>query len=101
MIALTETSGGILLAVKARPGSKKNGVVGMHDGALRVAVNAAPEKGKANDAICKVLAETLQIKRQDLELVRGSTSSEKTFRVTGLTIQSLRERLEKILKDLK
>ena len=48
-----------ILPVLAQPGSKRDGIIGERAGALRVAVTAAPEKGKANVAIQSVLAEAL------------------------------------------
>ena len=39
---------GVVIAVRAQPGAKKNGITGEHDGALKVSVTQAPEKGKAN-----------------------------------------------------
>ncbi len=59
MIKLQATSSGVLLPVKARPAGKKNAITGEHDGALKVTVTAAPEKGKANAAIVALLAEQL------------------------------------------
>ena len=55
MLHLTETSEGVLVPVLAKPGAKANKIVGVHNGRVRVAVSAAPEKGKANDAIAAVL----------------------------------------------
>lgn len=98
MITLTENAQGVLLAVKARPGSKKNAILGVHDGALRIAVTAAPEKGKANEAIIKLLAEVLGLKRPNILLKRGATSTEKAFLVTGATPGELQQRLAGILE---
>src|SRR5437868_3236888 len=48
---------GATFAVRAQPGGRKNAVRGVHDGCLKVSVTAAPEKGKANDAVLDVLCE--------------------------------------------
>jgi uncharacterized protein (TIGR00251 family) len=84
---------GWLLAVRAQAGARKNAVLGERQGALRVAVSAAPEKGKANAAIQGVLAEALGCKGSQLELVSGETSREKTFLISGIDAVELRRRL--------
>lgn len=93
MIALDETSAGILIPVKAQPGARRNGITGEHAGALKVAVTQAPEKGKANDAIVEVLARALELKRSQIELASGSTSSQKKFVVKGISRQELEQRI--------
>lgn len=96
-VRLVQTSEGIVLPVKAQPGARRNGVVDEHAGSLKVAVTQAPEKGKANDAIIAVLADLLDLKRSQLELVSGSTSSQKKFRVTGVVLDELHRRIERLL----
>ncbi len=51
MVRLEGNAAGTILLVRAQPGARHNAVLGEHDGALRVAVTAAPDKGKANHPI--------------------------------------------------
>ena len=88
---------GILLPVKAAPGSRRNGIVGAHDGQLKVAVSAAPEKGKANKALRDVLARLLGLRRSQLELWQGETSPHKQFLVRDVSRDELAARLEACL----
>ena len=97
MIRLDETPAGIVLRVKAQPGARRNGVVGEQAGALKVSVTQAPEKGKANDAIIDVLTRSLELKRSQVELKSGVTSSRKTFLVTGISEADLRLRIGTLL----
>ncbi|GAB4152461.1 MAG: DUF167 domain-containing protein [Planctomycetaceae bacterium] len=83
----------VLLLVQAQPGSRKNGITGIHAGRLKVAVTAAPEKGKANKALEKVLANLLGFKRSQVSLENGATSTHKTIRFADVTVAMLRERL--------
>lgn len=94
-IALEAREKGALLPVKAQPGAKRNALVGVHAGSLKVAVTVAPEQGKANDAIAALLAETLELKKADVELLAGQTSRAKKFLVRGLSVEELRTRLAK------
>ncbi len=97
MLDLTTTADGVLLAVQARPKASRNGVVGVHAGRLKVAVTAAPEKGKANAAVLDVLAKALDLKRSQLALATGEANPRKTVAVTGLDAEELRRRISTAL----
>jgi uncharacterized protein (TIGR00251 family) len=48
-----------LIRLKAVPGASRDAVVGLLGDRLKVRITAAPEGGKANSAICRLLAKTL------------------------------------------
>jgi len=89
----TDGAGGVLVAVKAVPGSSRDEVVGVLGDRLKVRVSAPPEGGKANKAICAAIAEALGVKARDVEVVAGHTSPEKTVRINGATMNAVREAL--------
>jgi hypothetical protein len=93
MIELEQTAHGIVLPVHAQPGARKNAILGTHAGRLKVAVTQAPEKGKANQALVKVLADELGLKRSQIELIAGETSGQKRFLISGIDLAVLRDRL--------
>lgn len=80
---------GATIAVRAQPNAKKNAVIGEHGGALKVAVTAPPEDGRANAALTEVLRDWLGLKRSQVELASGQTSRNKTFVIRGLSPESL------------
>lgn len=80
---------GVVLLVKAHPGARKNALRGVHDGHLRVAVTAPPEKGKANQAILALLAEKLALKRAQIELLAGDTANKKRILLRGVKIEDV------------
>jgi uncharacterized protein YggU (UPF0235/DUF167 family) len=82
----------ILVRVKAKPGARSDGVLGVRAGELLVSVRAAPEKGKANDAIVFILSATLGVKKGDIILKTGAGSPRKQFTVP-LSARSALERL--------
>jgi uncharacterized protein (TIGR00251 family) len=90
---------GTIVPVHAQPGAKRNGVLGERAGALRVAVTAAPEKGKANAAIQAVLAELLGCRPPQVSLLSGETSRHKRFLVAGMVPEDLHARLKNALSD--
>jgi uncharacterized protein (TIGR00251 family) len=95
MIALTEHSEGCILPVRAQPGARRSGIQGEQNGALKVAVTAPPEDGRANQALVEVLREELGLKRSQVELIAGHTSRDKRFLIRGLSCEELRAKLPK------
>jgi hypothetical protein len=93
MIKLIQHPEGCILPVKAQAGARKNAAVGEHAGALKLAVTAAPERGKANKALITLLADLFKVKRSQIELLSGQTSPEKRFLVRGLDVTQARARL--------
>src|SRR5438132_12928987 len=100
MIVITEDARGCILPVRAQPGARRNAVVGEHAGALKVAVTAPPQDGRANEAIAEVLHEALQLKRPQVELLRGQTSRAKSFLIRGLTRLELEKRVMAFVESL-
>ncbi|MBI2807892.1 MAG: YggU family protein [Planctomycetes bacterium] len=85
MIAIADHAEGCVLSVRAQPGARRNAIVGEQAGALKVAVTAPPDKGRANDALVEVLADALSVKRSQIELVSGQTNRQKRFLIRGMT----------------
>lgn len=84
---------GAIIAVKAVPGASRDEIVGPLGDRLKVRVAAAPEGGKANKAICALLAKALGVRERDVSIIDGASSSEKRVRVTALSAADVRERL--------
>jgi uncharacterized protein (TIGR00251 family) len=93
MIAITEHAEGCLLPVRAQPGAKRNGVPGEQAGALKVAVTAPPQDGRANEALVEVLRSALGLKRSQVELAAGVKSRDKRFLIRGVSKPQLEAKL--------
>jgi uncharacterized protein YggU (UPF0235/DUF167 family) len=78
----------ILLRVKAKPGAREDRVVGVRAGELLVSVRAVAEKGKANEALLRVLSRFLGVSKNDVVLKTGVGSSRKLF-TTPLSTQGV------------
>ena len=74
---------GCTLSIRVHPGAKRDAVTGLHAGAVKIALNAPPVDGKANEALIAFVAERLRIPRSKVALIAGATSRNKTLRVTG------------------
>ena len=99
MLDLQSQPDGVILPVRAQPGARRNEVRGIQEGALKVCVTQAPEKGKANKAITEVLSKWLGVRKSQIELISGETASAKKFLVRQCTKEELAERIETKLND--
>lgn len=93
---LTPASDGIRLRLRVAPGARRDGVVGVHGGALKLAVRAVAEKGRANDAVLRLLAELLAVAVADVVLVAGGASRDKVVLLRGLDEGEARARLARV-----
>ncbi|NSY38290.1 DUF167 domain-containing protein [Leisingera sp. ANG59] len=73
---------GAEIAVRATPKAARNAIM-QAEGGLKVSVTAAPENGKATEAIRSLLAMAMGTAASNLELRRGATSRDKVFVYTG------------------
>ncbi|HKF74445.1 MAG TPA: DUF167 family protein [Stellaceae bacterium] len=84
----SETPDGVRLAVRLTPKASTERIIGLADDAeggvvLKVAVTAAPEGGKANAALLRLLARAFHLPPRDFSVVRGATDRRKVVAVTG------------------
>jgi uncharacterized protein len=82
------------LAVRLTPRGGRDAITGLRDdGTVLARVSAPPADGKANEALCRLLAKTLGVPRSAVSVVRGQTAREKLVRVDALTAVDAHERL--------
>ena len=89
MVKVRKTATGYLLPVILVPAAGRNELRGEHDGRLKVCVSAAPEKGKANKALCELIAATLGISRSQVKVVSGHTSRRKEVLIERVSTDAL------------
>ncbi|NJL30609.1 MAG: DUF167 domain-containing protein [Phycisphaerales bacterium] len=77
---------GVLVRVKVVPGASRLRLAGLLGDRLKIQVSAPPEDGKANAALCQVLAEALQINLRQVNVVEGHTRPQKMVRIEGLRL---------------
>ncbi|MGZ8715706.1 MAG: DUF167 domain-containing protein, partial [Gaiellaceae bacterium] len=69
--------------LRVSPGAGRAQIVGRHGDAWKVRVTAAPEQGRANEAVLRLLAEVLAVPRNTLALVSGYGARDKIVELTG------------------
>ncbi len=79
----------IRIRIKAVPGASRDAIAGVLGDRLKVRTSAPPEGGKANKAICALLARTLKLKAAQVRVLKGHTNPEKTIEIEGCTREAL------------
>jgi len=82
------------LRIRVSPGARRTEIVGRQGEAWKIRVAAPPERGRANDAVLRVLAELLDVPVGGLTLVAGHTARDKVVELRGLTSAEADRRLE-------
>ena len=72
------------LRLRVSPGAARTEVAGRHGDGWKVRVGAAPERGRANDAVVALLADSLGVPRTAVSVVSGQASRDKVVEVRGL-----------------
>lgn len=99
MIQLQPHAEGVILPVRAQPGARAAELRGEQQGALKVAVTQVAEKGKANKAVVELLSKRLGLRKSQIELLAGHTSSDKRWLIREITAEELQARLAAALGD--
>ncbi len=89
MIEITQSIGALTFAIRVQPRASRDSVGGEWQGALRVRLTAPPLEGRANDALCRLLAEQLNIPRSAVSILSGERSRSKRVRVEGVGAQQI------------
>ena len=89
--------GGIVIEVLASAGASVSKVRGVHGHALKVAVRAAPEKGKANAEIEALLADFFDVSKQQVAVVFGHTGRHKRVQVLGIDCELARKKIQALM----
>ncbi len=83
MIELSERAGGIVFVARVTPRASRDAIDGEYQGALKVRLTAPPVDDRANEALCRFLAERLKIPRSAVRILAGQKSRTKRVEVRG------------------
>ena len=88
------------LQIRVAPGAKRDRIVGLHGDALKVAVRQPPEGGRANKAVCRLVADALDLAPRDVTVQRGATARDKVLHIAGVDAETLRSQVAALLVRL-
>ncbi|MCC6675871.1 MAG: DUF167 domain-containing protein [Phycisphaerales bacterium] len=83
----------VRLDVKVVPGARRDEIAGVLGERLKIRVAAPPEDGRANKAVCALIAKALGIRASEVTVIAGPASPEKTLRIAGKRAQDIRAAL--------
>lgn len=83
-VVLTERPGAVRFGVRVQPRSSRDEIAGVHDGALRVRLQAPPVEGAANEALVRFLASALGVPRRHVRIVTGESSRNKVVEIDAV-----------------
>jgi uncharacterized protein len=83
------------IVVRLRPRGSRDELIGMRDGVLQARVTAPPVDGKANRALCKMIAERVGVAPSKVSVMRGEKSRDKLVRVEGVDSAALQKALDR------
>ncbi|MCC7203447.1 MAG: DUF167 domain-containing protein [Phycisphaeraceae bacterium] len=81
---VTAHPAGPLLRIKVVPGASRSRIAGLLGDRLKVQVAAPPEGGKANKAVCELIADLLGVPARQITVETGHAQPAKTLRLTGV-----------------
>ncbi|HSX21741.1 MAG TPA: DUF167 domain-containing protein [Gaiellaceae bacterium] len=87
------------LRLRVSPGARRAGIVGRHGDGWKVRVTAPPEDGRANEAVLRLVAETLALPQNAVTLVSGQGGREKILDVAGIEPAQVARRLAAAAED--
>lgn len=96
--AVRPTPTGVAISIKAVPGASRDRVAGMLGDRLKLSVAAPPEGGKANKAICALIAGIVGTSKRDVSVAAGPTSPLKTVEVVGAEANTVSQKLIAAMK---
>ncbi len=83
----------VLIRVKAVPGASREEIAEPLGDRLKIRVSAPPEGGRANKAVCVLIARALGVKPKQVSIESGRSSPEKTIRVENYDVATVEKKL--------
>lgn len=80
--AIQQQGEDLVLTLHIQPNAVRTEFVGLHGAALKIRLHAPPVDGKANEELCRFLAQSFAVKRQAITLLSGESSRTKRVRIT-------------------
>jgi uncharacterized protein (TIGR00251 family) len=85
---------GVRIAVHIMPNAKKSEVIGLHDDALKIRLQALPIEGKANDALVRYIADRLDVPKTSVSITRGHSNKRKILEIRApLSVEAVEKAL--------
>jgi uncharacterized protein len=81
------------LRVRLQPRARRDEIVGERDGAMIIRVTAPPVDGRANEALCRLVAKHAGVAPSRVSVLKGQSARDKVLRIEGLELAALERKL--------
>ncbi|MBX7123186.1 MAG: DUF167 domain-containing protein [Opitutaceae bacterium] len=81
------------LSIRVVPNASRDEIAGWLAESLKVKLRAPALDGRANEALCRFLAEKLRLPQRQVAILQGEKSRQKLIEIHGVTIEEARSRL--------
>lgn len=88
---------GVRIQLHVQPRASRTKLIGEHGGALKIAVQAPPVEGAANEEIRDFLADMFEVARREVEILSGDTGRKKSVFIGGVALEAAKTRLKEFL----
>ncbi|KAI3451493.1 hypothetical protein Pfo_008158 [Paulownia fortunei] len=89
----------VAISIHAKPGSRLATITDMNDEALGVQIDAPAKDGEANAALLDYISSVIGVKRRQISIGSGSKSRDKVVIIEDVTLQSVFDALNGVLKS--
>jgi hypothetical protein len=89
MLELETHEGSVIFVVRVQPRASRDEIAGLMSGALKIRLQAPALEGRANEALCQLLAELLKTPKAAVRILSGHHSRSKRVEVRGVTEQQI------------
>lgn len=87
---LRAVAGGVEIEVVVVPRSSRSAIAGLHDGRVKVQLNAPPVDGEANAELISLVAKLLGVRKSDVAIVSGERGKRKRLLIRGADERAVR-----------
>ena len=86
-IDIETIEGGVIVRVKVVPGGSRDAIIGVLGNAMKIKVSSPAEGGKANKAVCQLIAKSLGVSEQMVSVKSGTTQPNKRILIEGVSVE--------------
>ncbi|MEW6116679.1 MAG: DUF167 domain-containing protein [Nitrospirota bacterium] len=94
-IPYNKVKDGIVIEVKVIPRSSKKEIIGTVDATVKIKLTAPPVGGAANEQLIELLADRFGVKKSDITIMKGESSTRKTVKIRGYSYDSEHDRVRR------
>ena len=89
-LEIFQSGASVSFSVRVQPRASRDEIAGEYDGALKIRLSAPPVEGRANEALGRFLATSLNVPTSAVKIASGAHSRTKRVEIRGVTPEQIR-----------